>query len=209
MFCVKYILSITIIMFRQKIKLLKNIIIFTVFWSSVAAENEVTLSSIVKHKCDDKILNWDISSATMHNIAYMWTHQQDMDTWEYKEDYKPILFFPESDCRIIEYETNVQVPKVFSEYMPSKMSKTHILKKVCATSQVLKEKVQFSKILFIGSFEIDMIATIDNHKNQTLFTGNCDIELPWFALPIKSAVFRHVKNSMIEYINLLSNSLCL
>ena len=196
-------------MFRNEIKSLKNIIIFTVFlWSSVSAENEVTLSSIVKNKCDDKILNWDISSATMHNIAYMWTHQQDMDTWEYKEDYKPILFFPESDCRIIEYETNVQVPKVFSEYMPSKMSKTHILKKVCATSQVLKEKVQFSKILFIGSFEIDMIATIDNHKNQTLFTGNCDIVLPWFAHPIKSAIFRHIKNSMLEYIDLLSNSLC-
>ena len=203
-----------IIMSRNKIKSVQRIFIFFfVSLSFVWAENEVTLTSTIKNKCNDKILSWDMSPATMQNLAYMWTHQQKMEQWHYEEDKsRPVpmtfLLFPDAECRLIEYETMVLVPRGFSRIIPGKVLSTHILKKVCATSKDLEENVTFSNIILLGSFKIKMKANIDNEKKQTLFILKCDLVLPWFALPFKSKIHEHIQNSMLEYIELLSNSLC-
>ena len=53
-----------------------------------------------------------------------------------------------------------------------------------------------------------MIASIDNQKKQTVYVSKCDVVLPWFTIPLKSLIYKHIQNSMLEYIDLLSNSLC-
>ena len=101
-----------------------------------------------------------------------------------------------------------EILPIFSLIDPAKVLKTQILKKVCATSKDLKENVEFSNIMLLGSFKINMIASIDNNKKQTLFISKCDIVLPWFALPLKSVIYENIQNSMLEYIDLLTQSLC-
>jgi hypothetical protein len=119
-------------MSRNKIKSVQRIFIFIfVSLSFVWAENEVTLTSTIKNKCNDKILSWDISPATMQNLAYMWTHQQKMEQWHYEEDKsRPVpmtfLLFPDAECRLIEYETMVLVPTGFSRIIPAR-SRAHAL----------------------------------------------------------------------------------
>ena len=199
-------------MAKTKNKLVQMIILFLLS-SFALAENEVTVTSTIKHKCSRNNLKWDIGSVTMQNIAYAWTHQQKIDSWEYQEDTsRPVPMtvnnFPEPQCRRIQYNTVVQVPEGFTQYFAGKYLRTHISKKVCATSKDLIEDVEFSNIVLIGSFKINMSASIDNQKKETVYVSKCDVVLPWLAIPLKSLIYKHIKSSMLEYIDLLSNSLC-
>ena len=142
-------------MAKTKNKLVQMIILFLFSLSSFAlAENEVTVTSTIKHQCSRNNLEWDISSVTMQNIGYTWTHQQKMDSWEYEEDTsRPVPMtvnnFPEPECRRIQYNTIVQVPKGFTKYFSGNYLRTHISKKVCVTSKDLIEEVEFIQKLFL------------------------------------------------------------
>ena len=142
-------------MAKTKNKLVQMIILFLFSLSSFAlAENEVTVTSTIKHQCSRNNLEWDISSVTMQNIGYTWTHQQKMDSWEYEEDTsRPVPMtvnnFPEPECRRIQYNTIVQVPKGFTQYFSGNYLRTHISKTVCVTSKDLIEEVESIQKLFL------------------------------------------------------------
>lgn len=181
-----------------------------------AAEKEISVQTIIHLSC---VAHWDISMSSMQNVAYKWTHEHALKNWEYKEidsqtrvhlllHNAPLYRSEEALCVEIEYDTVVRVPSVFASYVPSRALQTSVWKKVCAKSQELVEVVNFSNVILIGGFSLQLQATIDNDKRQTVMSSTCDIIVPWFAQPLKQMIFSHIKDSMLEYMHLLADTLC-
>jgi hypothetical protein len=188
----------------------------------VEGKIEIEVKTTIKNQCTEKKheinqnLNWDTSSTSMQNVAYMWTHGKNLENWRYedvKENNRPVsttfLTFPEPHCSIIEYDTYVQMPKVFLSYIPGAKMQTHVHKKICSTNKNLIETVKFSKKFLLGQFTVHLNAAIDDTRQQTAFQITSEIDLPWFVLPIKSIISEEIRKSMKEYIALLVNSLCI
>ena len=171
-----------------------------------ATEHDISTVASIPLSC---IAQWDISSATLHNVAYMWTHEHKVTNWIFE----PIsnvgdTQLENSTCAFMEYDTVVKVPKSFVDFIPARVTETHVYKQVCANSNKLIERVRFSKLLLIKSFSINLQSTIDNEHKRADFSATSDMPLPWFTKPLKQIIFGHVKKSILEYMHLLADSLC-
>jgi len=139
----------------------------------------------------------------------MWTHEHKVSNWIYKPlPHIEAIQFENSTCAFMEYDTIVKVPKSFVDFIPSRVTETHVYKQVCANSNQLIERVRFSKILFINSFTINLQSTIDNEHQRADFSATSDMALPWFTHPLKQIIYGHVKKSILEYMHLLVDTLC-
>jgi hypothetical protein len=176
----------------------------------VKAESDISVQTTVPLSC---VAHWNISSAHMEHIAYMWTHEHKVRNWLYKQTSTPVernndWSFANTSCAIIEYDTVVKVPQRFADFIPSRVTETHVQKQICASSNELTERLRFSKIMLLGSFTLQLKSTIDNVQQHAVFVSTGDIALPWFVQPVRQIIFGHLKKSILEYTNLLANSLC-
>ena len=209
---------------RKKIKSFELSLIFSFLWLLnivfVHGKIEIKVKTTIENQCTDKKhnqnLSWDTSSASMQNVAYMWTHGKKLENWRYedvKENNRPVsttfLTFPDPHCSIIEYDTYVQMPKEFLSYIPGAKMQTHLHKTICSTNKNLIETVKFSKFFLLGQFTVHLNAAIDDKRKQTAFQITSEIDLPWLVLPIKSIISEEIRKSMKEYIALLGHSLCI
>jgi len=173
---------------------------------TLATEHDIRTDASISLSC---IAQWNISSATLHKVAYTWTHEHKVSNWIYKSlPHVEDIQFENSTCAFMEYDTIVKVPKKFVDYIPARVTETHVYKQVCANSNKLLERVRFSKILFINSFAINLQSTIDNEHQRADFIATCNMPMPWFAQPLKQIIYGHVKKSIVEYMHLLADSLC-
>jgi len=173
-----------------------------------ATKHDITIHESIALPC---IGEWNISSRKMYNVAHTWTHEHKVTKWMYKYTTNvgdTQLSVKNSTCAFMEYDTVVKVPRVFVDFIPSRVTETHVYKQVCANSNELIERVRFSKILFIESFSINLQSTIDNEHQRADFSATSDMPLPWFTHPLKKIIFENVKNSILEYIHVLTDSLC-
>jgi len=173
-----------------------------------ATQHDIVVETSIALPC---IAQWNISSANLHNVAYRWTHEHKVTNWIYKRTTNMAdtqIPVSNSTCAFMEYDTVVKVPQSFVDFIPSRVTETHVHKQVCANSNVLIERVRFSKLLCIKSFTITLQSTIDNDHQRVDFSATSDMPLPWFTKPLKQIIFGHVKDSILEYTQLLANSLC-
>ncbi len=183
------------------------LLIVTCFCYAYATEHDISVERSIALSC---IGQWNISSANLLKVAYRWTHEHKVKNWIYKRTTNvadtqiPVL---NSTCAFMEYDTVVKVPESFVDLIPSRVTETHVHKQVCANSNELIERVRFSKLLFIKSFTIMLQSTIDNDHQRADFSATTDMPLPWFTQPLKQIIFGHVKNSIVEYMHLLTDSL--
>ena len=162
--------------------------------------------------------HWNLTSSNMEKIAYLWTHEHKIDNWFYREttipsmtkhsDKKKIMIKQNINCSLIEYDTVVKVPQTFKEMLPSRVAETHVHKQICANNYELRERVRFSKIILLGSFDLTINSIIDNEKHQVVFDFDSNIALPWFAKPFQTVVYKHLKKSIEEYVELVAKCLC-
>lgn len=188
----------------------------------VRAESDINVQTTVPLSC---VASWNVSSAHMQHIAYMWTHEHKVRNWLYKQTPTPVerhnslerhndlerrndLSTANKTCALIEYDTVVKVPQRFADFIPSRVTETHVQKQVCASSHELTERLRFSKIMLLGSFTLQLKSSIDNVQQQVAFVSTGDIALPWFTQPLRQIIFGHLKDSILEYTHLLANSLC-
>lgn len=180
------------------------------------AANEIVVQKTLPLSCSG---SWNVSSVSMYNVAYKWTHEHPLNDWLYtsmpQKTQSPeplgsrITIRPVSaECAQISYGAVVHVPTRFSSYVPAQMLRTNVSKHVCVASRSLQETVVFSEILMLGSMTLTLEGTIDNHKRQASFSSSCDIRLPWFAIPLKLLIYDHIRRSMLEYMDILHDSLC-
>jgi len=191
---------------KQKTSLLRLQLLTICISYACATQHDISTDASIPLSC---IAQWNISSATLHKVAYMWTHEHKVTNW----NFKPMpnvadMQFENSTCACMEYDTVVKVPKSFVDFIPARVTETHVYKQVCANSNKLIERVRFSKILFINSFTINMQSTINNEYQRADFSATSDMPLPWFTHPLKQIIYSHVKKSMLEYMHLLADSLC-
>jgi hypothetical protein len=179
---------------------------------SVSAENEISVSSTIPLSC---VARWDTSSANMHNVAYKWTHEKTIRNWQYTEINAPSRLVQltshllhHATCVLIAYGTVVQLPPGFANYIPSQAMNTDVSKQVCSSSKELAETVHFSNIVLLGSFTVKLQAIIDNEEANATFDATCDIALPWFAQPLRTVIFAHIRDSILEYMHILADSVC-
>jgi hypothetical protein len=143
----------------------------------------------------------------------MWTHEHKVRNWLYKQTRTPSETYNDgaitnTSCAFIEYDTVVKVPQRFTDFIPSRVTETHVQKQVCASSEQLTERLRFSQIILLGSFTLQLKASIDNVQQQAVFIATGEITLPWFTQPLTQLIFGHLNKSIVEYIHLLANSLC-
>jgi len=191
---------------KSKKSFLRLVLLAMCLSYACATEHDISTDASIPLTC---IAQWNISSETLHKVAYLWTHEHKVTNWIFK----PLpntadIKFENSTCASIEYDTVVKVPRVFVDFIPSRVTETHVYKQVCANSNELIERVRFSKILFIGSFSINLQSTIDNEHQRADFSATSDMPLPWFTHPLKKMIFENVKNSILEYMHVLTDSLC-
>lgn len=205
--CIVTLLSMGMCMCRLHALLLVCILLV-----SVSAEKEISVHTTIPLSC---VAQWDTSSSNMHNVAYQWTHKKTITNWQYSEINAPSrpvpltsAFLPEATCVHIAYTADVKLPSGFADYIPSQAMKTDIDKQLCSSINGLTEAVHFSNIIFLDTFTVTLRARIDNNKANVIFDSTCDIALPWFTQPLRKIIFAHISDSILEYMNILADSLC-
>jgi hypothetical protein len=169
----------------------------------VWAESDIDINTKLPLSCP---AHWNVTSAYMERLAYMWTHEHKVRNWIYKETADPSL--ANSTCALMEYDTVVKVPQRFADFIPSRVTETHVNKQVCGSRTELTERLRFSKIMLLGGFTITLHSSIDNERQLVVFACTCNIALPWFTQPLRQLIFGHVSKSILEYMQLLTDSLC-
>jgi hypothetical protein len=90
----------------------------------VRAESDINIHTTLPLSC---VAHWNISSAHMEHIAYMWTHEHKVRNWLYKQTPTPVeRHSTNTSCAFIEYDTVVKVPQRFSDFIPSRATEAHV-----------------------------------------------------------------------------------
>jgi hypothetical protein len=160
--------------------------------------------------------HWDLSVQAMYKLAYKWTHEHKLNDWRYSEIKKEIHYdsnktrndLRPEDCVQLSYKTFIDIPSFFNSYLASHVLQMGVSKTVCVSGNHMHEHVVFSDLLVIGSFDVDLSATIEHTPQSLSVTASSGISVPWYLTPIRDAVFKHIKTSLVEYIGLMAGELC-
>jgi hypothetical protein len=149
---------------------------------------------------------WDVSSQSMYDLAYKWTHARALADWKYVN-----LQSSEPGCVQVSYTTTIKLLSIFREFMPSQLLHTQMLKKVCASGPVLQETLVLRNIILIDTVRIDMNATIhrdDNNTASVLLVSETEIPVPWYLNFLYESINKQVEASLRRYHRLIAESLC-
>jgi hypothetical protein len=182
--------------------------------ASVSAENEISVHTKILLSC---VARWNTSSSNMNNVAYKWTHEKTIRNWQYTEINAPSRLvqltshlLPEATCVLIAYGTVVQLPPGFANYIPSQAMLTDVSRQLCSSKQ--QQRAHRNSSLFEHRtpwYLYSEAASIDNEEANATLDSTCDMVLPWFAQPLRQIIFAHISNSILEYMHILADSLCL
>jgi hypothetical protein len=176
---------------------------------------------------------WDLSVHRMYKLAYTWTHHHKLLDWTYSGAGSTQLQYKSQnasqsaargaqnpareaqnpareaqECVQLSYRTLIDIPSFFNSYLASHSLPLSVSKRICVSGRHMHERVVFSDLLLVGSFGIDINATIDREPDQLAVETSLEIEVPWYLAPARETVLKHIKQSVAEYIQLLADDLC-
>lgn len=187
------------------------------FLHTVHAEERVhTIDLSVTHplSCTGE---WDLNTHRMYKLAYKWTRERALKDWTFQEiPSKPLLnpsrnvtLDPErSECVQLSYKTTINIPTFFYSYLPSHVLPLRVTKHICVSGSQMEERVRLSDVLIIGGFDMDIAATIKRDPNLLLASAKSELTVPWYLIPVRETVLKHIRTSIIEYTELLAEELC-
>jgi hypothetical protein len=161
--------------------------------------------------------HWDLSMQNMYKLAYKWTHEHKLNDWRYSEIKREKIHYDSNntrndlkpeDCVLLSYKTFIEIPSFFNSYLASHVLPMGVSKTVCASRQHMHEHVVFSDLLVIGSFDIDLNATIAHAPQHLSVAAASVIAIPWYLTPIRDTVLKHIKESLVQYIGIMADQLC-
>jgi hypothetical protein len=155
---------------------------------------------------------WDVSNHNMYDLAYKWTHQHTLKDWQYAR-------LPDG-CVQVSYVTRIRLAATFQHFVPSRVLRANMLKRVCVSGSALQETLVLNELLLVDTMRIDMNATLhsDAHsaapsaapsaKNRVAFVSSTELAVPWFLRLFENSVKQQLEASLREYHALLAGSLC-
>lgn len=158
---------------------------------------------------------WDLSTHRMYKLAYTWTREHTLLDWTFNQvPPKPLLQYTRnasdagSECIQLSYKTTIDTPSFFNTYLPSHILALRVAKRMCASGYHMEERVRISDVLVIGGFDIDLTATIERDPNLLRAFAKSELIIPWYLVPVRETVLRHIRNSITEYTQILAQELC-
>jgi len=160
---------------------------------------------------------WDLSTHRMYKLAYTWTHEHALLDWTFNQvPRKPLLHSSRnvtydpagSECIQLSYKTTIDIPAFFNSYLPSHVLPLRVAKRMCVSGSQMEERVRLSDVLVIGGFDIDLTATIERDPNLLRASAKSELIIPWYLVPVRETVLRHIRNSITEYTQILAKELC-
>jgi hypothetical protein len=161
---------------------------------------------------------WDLSVQRMYKLAYTWTHQHKLLDWTYSGADTPLQYRSQNasqsarqnaeECVQLSYRTLIDIPSFFNSYLASHSLPLSVAKGICASGRHMHERVVFSDLILVGSFSMDINATIERRPDRLAVAASSEIEVPWYLAPARETVLKHIKRSVAEYIQLLADDLC-
>lgn len=144
---------------------------------------------------------WDVSNHNMYDLAYKWTHEHTLRDWRY-------VRLNEPGCVQVSYLTKIRLASTFQHFVPSRVLRSSMLKKVCVSGSALQETLVLGNLVLIDTLEIDMHATLHNDNHTAVFVSTTELPVPWFLKLFESSIYQQVEASLREYHALLADSLC-
>ena len=151
---------------------------------------------------------WDVSNHNMYDLAYKWTHQHTLKDWQYAR-------LPDG-CVQVSYVTRIRLAATFQHFVPSRVLRANMLKRVCVSGSALQETLVLNELLLVDTMRIDMNATLHSAapsaapsaKNRVAFVSSTELAVPWFLRLFENSVKQQLEASLREYHALLAGSLC-
>jgi len=141
---------------------------------------------------------WDVSNHNMYDLAYKWTHQHTLKDWQYAR-------LPDG-CVQVSYVTRIRLAATFQHFVPSRVLRANMLKKVCVSGSALQETLVLNELLLVDTLRIDMNATL--HAHSVAFASSTELVVPWFLRLFENTVKQQLEASLREYHALLAATLC-
>jgi hypothetical protein len=143
---------------------------------------------------------WDVSNHNMYDLAYKWTHEHALKDWQYAR-------LPDG-CVQVSYVTRIRLAATFQHFVPTRVLRASMLKKVCVSGSVLQETLVLNELLLVDTLQIDMNATLHSDAHRVAFVSSTELAVPWFLSLFESSVKQQLEASLREYHALLAGSLC-
>jgi hypothetical protein len=147
---------------------------------------------------------WDVSNHNMYDLAYKWTHQHTLQDWQYAR--------LSDGCVQVSYVTRIRLAATFQHFVPSRVLRASMLKKVCVSGSVLQETLVLNELLLVDTLQIDMNATLHSDAqrvaHRVAFVSSTELAVPWFLRLFENSVKQQLEASLREYHALLAGSLC-
>lgn len=146
---------------------------------------------------------WDVSNHNMYDLAYKWTHEHELKHWQYVT--------LEDGCVQVSYVTRIRLAATFQHFVPSRVLRASMRKRVCASGSVLQETLALHDLLLIDTLQIDMNATLQGlpgGAHRVAFVSSTEVAVPWFLRLFENSVKQQLEASLREYHALLAGSLC-
>jgi hypothetical protein len=143
---------------------------------------------------------WDVSNHNMYDLAYKWTHEHELKHWQYVT--------LEDGCVQVSYVTRIRLAATFQHFVPSRVLRASMRKRVCASGSVLQETLALHDLLLIDTLQIDMNATLQGDAHRVAFVSSTEFAVPWFLRLFENSVKQQLEASLREYHALLAGSLC-
>ena len=162
-----------------------------------------TLRIESSHSISCPFTTWDISQSNMYNIAFAWTHHQTLNKWSYM----PAKEINASmQCVAIQYSAPIVIPKFFRSYTFSNLLFADVSKRICVQDNRLSESVIVYGVPFVETFKMTISASVNTDKVE--YKSYSDIATPWWLVVLSSQIKEHVRKSIMQYLHILTASLC-
>lgn len=143
---------------------------------------------------------WSSGGAELRQLAFEWSKTHDISRWEFAA--------LGGNCSHARYDTRIHLPDVFSALWKHNSIEMHVEKHVCVHGLSLRETVVVSRLPFVDAVSIRVEGTAFAEARLVSLTAEYAVAVPWYLAIVESAVQQHVKESVLEYLDILKQDVC-
>ena len=158
-----------------------------------------------------------VSSHTLYNQVYEWTHQHDVKHWAYEPSQaSPEMrgYFREGailECATVHYDGDVDLPDGFAAFLSAfnieAKLKIRVKKEVCLDpGRVLVEITTVSQHV-VGDVHLETRSEIKDPGTMNT-TSYMRLDVPWYAAFLHDRILHSLAQSVREKVDVVSKSLC-
>jgi len=195
-----------------------NIFIFLVASLHCASSEEMHRTVDLQNTCAGSY-NTDeaVSSHTLYNQVYQWTHQHDVKHWAYEPSQpSPAMrgYFRDGatlECATVHYDGDVDLPEGFAAFLNTfnieAKLQIRVKKEVCLDpGRALAEITTVSQHV-VGDVHIETRSEFQDPGTMNT-TSYVQLDVPWYAAFLRDRILYSLAQSVREKVDVVSKSLC-